>query len=131
IGGIGEEPETVRFEVFHRCLRERSLKLHRQDVALRPLETRVPSWDVTARPSGASAMAQVLEQGQCTAVICETDGFAFGAVDALRERGLVPGREVSVVGYDNLEYWGWLPFEEPMLTTVHNPLDKIGEMAAL
>ncbi|TFD93054.1 LacI family transcriptional regulator [Cryobacterium lactosi] len=36
-----------------------------------------------------------------TALVCVNDSVAFGALSALRERGLVPGRDVAITGFDN------------------------------
>ena len=39
-----------------------------------------------------------------TALVCVTDAQALGALSAIRLRGLSPGREVSVLGYDGLKF---------------------------
>lgn len=67
-----------------------------------------------------------------TALICANDYLAMGAVDAMKEHKLTPGRDLSLVGYDNLEQRGSLcgPAAEPMLTTIDNPQDLVGRRAA-
>jgi LacI family transcriptional regulator len=64
-----------------------------------------------------------------TALVCVSDMVAIGAMQAIRDMGLTPGADVSVVGYDGL------PIGEhtsPPLTTMAQPLieggRRIGEM---
>ena len=38
-----------------------------------------------------------------TAILCTTDVQAFGALAAIRARGMVPGQHVSVIGFDGLQ----------------------------
>ncbi len=62
-----------------------------------------------------------------TAVIAANDLCAFGAMRALQVRGLVAGQDFSVVGFDNIRlasHW------HPSLTTVSQPLRRIGSVAA-
>lgn len=61
-----------------------------------------------------------------TAVIAANDLCAFGAMRALRARGLVPGQDVSVIGFDDISiaaHW------DPPLTTLAQPLRRIGSIA--
>ncbi len=71
-----------------------------------------------------------------SAYLCNNDLIAFGVIDAIREKGLVPGRDISVIGYDNIEqresykYSDSIEAKEnytPILTTIDNPLDTIGK----
>ena len=64
-----------------------------------------------------------------TAVSCVSDVVALGAMKAIRDIGLMPGRDISVMGYDGL------PIGEhttPALSTMAQPLQfagkRIGEM---
>ena len=59
-----------------------------------------------------------------TAVCCISDHVAIGATRVLRASGLVPGREVSVIGFDGLEIGKWL---EPPLSTMEQPLQSTGQ----
>ena len=65
-----------------------------------------------------------------TAILCATDALAFGAFDALREAGKEPGRDVDLVGFDNIESLGIAPFGEPILTTMEKPRYLMGQRAA-
>ena len=74
---------------------------------------------------GAVAMQSLLMLADPpTAVCCISDHVAIGAMRALRDFGLVPGHEVSVIGYDGLEIGNWL---EPPLSTMKQPLQSAGQ----
>jgi len=61
-----------------------------------------------------------------TAIFAASDGFALGAMNAIRELGLQIPQDVAVVGFDNLKYASLL---EVPLTTVAQPFREIGEKA--
>ena len=67
--------------------------------------------------------------GRPTAIVCTTDTQALGALAACRARGLVPGEDISVIGYDGL-HWG--RHADPPLTTMAQPQGdagrRLGEM---
>jgi DNA-binding LacI/PurR family transcriptional regulator len=56
------------------------------------------------------------------------DLTALGVMTAIRDRGLKVGRDVSVVGYDDLRFAATL---DPPLTTVKQPLREMGRQAVL
>ncbi|NDY93799.1 LacI family DNA-binding transcriptional regulator [Ideonella livida] len=62
-----------------------------------------------------------------TAVFAVNDELAAGVIAAAHERGLELPRELSVVGYDDLDLARKL---WPDLTTVHQPIEQLGETAA-
>lgn len=62
-----------------------------------------------------------------TALVAFNDVSAIGAIRALRESGYEVPRDVSVVGFDDIQAAG---FQNPGLTTVRQPLRKMGEAAA-
>ena len=62
-----------------------------------------------------------------TGVCCVSDVVAIGAMQAIREAGLRPGREISIIGYDGLDLGAWL---DPPLTTMRQPLQSAGRMLA-
>ncbi|MEP0521292.1 MAG: substrate-binding domain-containing protein [Hyphomicrobiales bacterium] len=74
---------------------------------------------------GYLAMRYLLTLNQCpTAICCVSDMVAVGAMRALREHGKMPGKDVSVIGYDGL------PMGEhthPALTTMAQPLQMAGK----
>jgi len=62
-----------------------------------------------------------------TAIFAGSDMQALGVLEAGRERGIRVPEELSVVGYDDIPLARWLT---PKLTTVHQPLRRMGEEAA-
>lgn len=58
-----------------------------------------------------------------TAMICVTDMMALGALEALHVRKLMPGRDVSVIGYDGLHFG---KHAHPPLTTMAQPQAHAG-----
>lgn len=62
-----------------------------------------------------------------TAVVCGNDVLAFGALFEAQRLGLSVPRELSIVGFDDLELASHL---QPALTTVHVPAEKMWNDAA-
>ena len=60
-----------------------------------------------------------------TAIIAANDLMALGAISAAQERGLIVGRDLAVVGFDNTPL---AEHSHPPLTTVHQPIYDIGKM---
>jgi LacI family purine nucleotide synthesis repressor len=77
--------------------------------------------------SGYQAMQKILNQKQRpTAVFCGGDVMAMGAICAADEMGLRVPQDISVIGYDNVRNARYF---SPALTTVHQPKERLGEMA--
>lgn len=56
-----------------------------------------------SREAGADAAGHALDRAsRPTAVLAVTDILALGVLDALKTRGLRPGKDVSVVGFDDI-----------------------------
>jgi len=106
-----------RWEGFSRAMALHNLTIHNELVL---------KSDFTER-SGQLAMHLLLDLPRPpTAVITANDLCAFGAMRALSMRGLVPGKDVSVVGFDDIRqaaHW------HPSLTTVSQPLRRLGFQA--
>ena len=62
-----------------------------------------------------------------TALLAYNDLAAIGAIRALQESGLRVPHDVSVVGFDDIQT---AAFNTPSLTTVRQPLQRMGEIAA-
>ena len=62
-----------------------------------------------------------------TALFAYNDASAIGAIRALHESGLRVPQDVSVIGFDDIEA---AAFHSPSLTTVRQPLRRMGEIAA-
>jgi DNA-binding LacI/PurR family transcriptional regulator len=76
------------------------------------------------RSSGRAAAAHVLDvQDRPTAIVALSDVLALGAWDAAQERGLTPGRDLSITGFDDVPDAGFLG-----ITTVHQPITEKGRL---
>ncbi len=62
-----------------------------------------------------------------TALFAYNDLSAIGSIRAIQEEGLRIPHDISVVGFDDIP---WAAFNTPSLTTVRQPLDRMGQMAA-
>ncbi len=70
--------------------------------------------------------ALLVSNPHCTALFAGNDRYALAAYRALRKLGRQPGRDVSIVGYDDLDFAELL---EPPLTTIQPNIEGIGEGA--
>jgi LacI family transcriptional regulator len=105
---------------LHRCGGfVRALELH--GLAVEP--TWAEQGDLTERGGYAAASRLLTGSKRPTAIIASNDLMAMGAMRAARENGLTVGRDLSVVGFDDI------PLAEhahPPLTTVRQPVYEIG-----
>jgi len=62
-----------------------------------------------------------------TAVLCFNDVSAMGTIRALHEAGLRVPNDVSVLGFDDIQS---AQYQVPSLTTIRQPLQKMGSTAA-
>ena len=62
-----------------------------------------------------------------TAAVCWNDLVAIGLMSGIARAGLVPGKDISVTGYDDLEE---AAIATPALTTVWNGQSEVGRLAA-
>ncbi len=77
---------------------------------------------------GRQALQQVLRSGLApTAVVCANDFMAIGVLTELRSHGLSAPDDVSVAGFDNIEFSRHV---YPALTTVSVPRDRMARLAA-
>ena len=61
-----------------------------------------------------------------TAIVCANDSMALGTISQLHKLGTDVPREVSVIGFDDIDVASQIV---PMLTTVSVPIDEIAERA--
>jgi LacI family transcriptional regulator len=62
-----------------------------------------------------------------TAIVAASDLMALAALQAIRDAGLQPGRDVAVVGFDDIEA---AALAYPPLTTIRQDREKLGTLAA-
>lgn len=78
--------------------------------------------------SGMIAMRELLDGPEPpTAVFCYNDMSAYGAMRAVRDRGLRIPEDISVAGFDDLFLSS---YTDPPLTTVRQPMREMGREAA-
>lgn len=77
-------------------------------------------------PGGYAAMQQLL-QCKPDAVFAASDTMAIGAVRAIHEQGLRVPEDIAVVGFDDIPMASRIT---PPLTTVRQPISRIGAIAA-
>lgn len=106
----GELGLEVSMQVFHACER-RNLNGWERDFGY--TETPLPGSDQAF-----------------SALWVTSDFVAVGAVQRLEDEGLVVGKDVSVLSYDNAEGHGYAFWEQPRLTSFDLARDKIGIAAA-
>lgn len=74
-----------------------------------------------------SAWLQQGELGETTAIVCACDAVAIGAARALREAGLSIPDDVSITGFDGLDF---ARYTVPSIATIAQPLEKIAQETA-
>ena len=81
-----------------------------------------------SRESGITGLDNLLKVKEpFTAVICANDEMAAGAMVKARDEKFDIPAELSIVGYDDINMASYL---HPKLTTIRNPVNDIGRMAA-
>jgi LacI family transcriptional regulator len=90
----------------------------------------IAAWN-TARLAANKAIDRIMQH---KLIICSNDLIALGVCDALREAGVQPGKDISIIGYDNIEQnpnfiWPGNP-EKPFLSTIDAHEKEIGTMMA-
>jgi LacI family transcriptional regulator len=77
---------------------------------------------------GGEAMRQIrAEYPETTAVVCNSDTFAFSAIAECRRMGLRVPEDISVSGFDDDDY---ATIFHPPLTTISIPAPEMGQHAA-
>ncbi len=93
-----------------------------------PVETRWRIPGPRTKQAGFEASQQFLAlKDKPTAAVCWNDLVAIGLMNGIARAGLVPGVDVSVTGYDDLEE---AAIATPALTTVWNGQREVGRRAA-
>jgi LacI family transcriptional regulator len=77
---------------------------------------------------GRAGMRNLLSRARgLTAVFAETDELAIGAIRALYEAGLSVPRDLSIIGFDDIDICAFLA---PGLTTIRQPIREMGRKTA-
>jgi LacI family transcriptional regulator len=118
VGGARRvSPARDRTEAFREILRRFGLPVG-------PIIDCLPT-----REDGAAAVGRLFREksNAPTAVLCHNDLCALGVMLGLADLGLTPGRDVAVIGFDNIPEGA---LHRPALTTVAIGARQLGEEAA-
>jgi LacI family transcriptional regulator len=119
IGGDPEHPDAVE--------RQRGHQIALEAAGLRIDPAIVQQGDFSEQ-SGLAAVERLLAgHGRFSAIFAANDQMAFGAAVGLHRYGRRVPDDVSLVGFDDL---AGSVFFVPPLTTIHNPIQEIGQLAA-
>jgi DNA-binding LacI/PurR family transcriptional regulator len=106
-----------RFEGFQACLKDYNIESN-------------PDWIIECEPSlseGRQSMIRLMSlDKRPSAVFAASDILALGAIAGAREKNLVIPHDVSLCGFDNVEF---AAYAHPPLTTMHVPGYQIGQKA--
>lgn len=118
IAYIGETKDEERYTGYVEALNKHHLPLRQEYIS-----------DVLLSSEGGYLGAKALlnRTRTMTAVFCPNDMTAIGVMHAIQESGLKIPQDISVIGIDDIDTAQYL---SPMLTTIHVPLDEMGQMAA-
>jgi DNA-binding LacI/PurR family transcriptional regulator len=94
-------------------------------IAVEPEYIQQARFDRHSGYQGAMRLLRMLPRP--TAILACNDMMALGTLQAVRESNLQCPEDVSIVGFDNLEF---TEFTAPALTTVHQPGYQLGATAA-
>ena len=72
--------------------------------------------------SGREASAVLLDEAHPSAFVCASDTLAMGVLHTLADRGLRPGHDIAVTGFDDSQVAQVVP---PGLTSVRQPLEQV------
>ncbi|WP_439287031.1 substrate-binding domain-containing protein [Lonepinella sp. BR2357] len=116
-GSLKKPLAQNRLKGFKQALKEHNLAINKQ-------------WIIESHfnfNGGIWGMEQLLSQKERpTAVFCCSDTIALGAYQALWRQGLSVPQDMSIIGYDNISLSQYL---SPPLTTIHQPKNRLAEMA--
>ncbi|MDX1416741.1 MAG: LacI family DNA-binding transcriptional regulator [Candidatus Promineifilaceae bacterium] len=106
---------AARVKGFRQAMRENGLELR-------------PELEIVSNytcEGGAEGMKQMFSrQNPPTAVFALSNEIAIGAIKTVRDLGLSPGKDISVIAFDDFEFTAYLD-----ITTIRQPIERYGETA--
>jgi len=106
-----------RFHGYKLAMEEASLAIRDQDLLQGNF----------SRKSGYEAALRLMQQGLPDAVFAANDRMAIGLIQGLKEAGVLAGRDIAIVGFDNADASKMC---DPALSTVDVPYFEMGKTAA-
>lgn len=76
------------------------------------------------RETAMDCARQIIDTNRPDAIFVGNDHMAFAVLDVLRETGLNPGQDISIVGYDDVPLAAWAAYD---LTTFRQPVNRMVE----
>lgn len=115
--GTSATPEIEqRFEGYATALEEAGL----------PVDPALVSDSHFDLESAESAIDELIASGtKFDAIVAASDIIAFGAIRSLNRKGVRVPEDVSVIGYDNVEFGRYI---QPALSTISQNVDKAGRL---
>lgn len=89
-------------------------------------EALVVKGEFTMSSGEQGATALLLAKKPPSAMFCMNDEMAIGAIHSIKKAGLRVPEDISVAGFDNIEFSS---FTDPPLTTINQPAEELGRRA--
>ncbi len=120
---VGQNAYNFNFEVADQRRRGFLAALNASGITFNPSYEIVADFD---SHTAELAMDEFLSRKKLpTAIFCESDEMAFGAIKAIWKKGLRVPEDISVIGFDDHEFAAVIG-----LTTVSQPVQFLGQLAA-
>lgn len=118
IAYIGEIHDEIRYTGYYEAIKAHRIPFKKEYIANVPLSSE----------DGYQGAKRLLANNcDATAYFCSNDITAIGAMKAIKETGRsIPG-DISIISIDDIDTAQYL---SPMLTTVHIPVEEMGQMTA-
>lgn len=118
IAYVGETRSENRYQGYCAALASHRLPVKREYIA-----------NVALSSEGGYQGAHKLlsRHRDISAIFCPNDITAIGAIRAVKEHGLSIPSDISIISIDDIDM---AQYVSPMLTTVHIPVEEMGQMAA-
>jgi LacI family transcriptional regulator len=108
--------------------RKRGFKLGLERCGLVYDESQVVTAKGWTFKAGRDAFMQLLNQNpHMTAVFCAADFYLMGVLDVCKERNLTIPQDMSVIGFDDLQ---WTAYMNPGFTTFRQDKEMLGKLSA-
>jgi LacI family transcriptional regulator len=117
IGGDLQHPSIQgRFQGYKQAIEQKKISFNNKFV--------VTSEANTTRETGYNAARLLLSRNSyITAIFCCNDAMAIGAMQYLEDQGLRVPKDISIIGFDNVNA---AVYTDPPLTTMHVPKEELG-----
>lgn len=120
IGYVGEKSKELRYQGYCDAINQLGLPLKREYIVNTPLS-------IDGGYKGINNHFKKEGSLKVSALFCANDATAIGVMKALKEHDLRVPNDISVIGIDDIEISQYV---SPMLTTIHVPMEELGQMAS-